>query len=69
MRDVSHCKTIDMDSLDKCEPVDCQMKYLGSRSYYNRKWDRCQKVPICISDPDADLPDVVCLIFSLKKSN
>lgn len=50
---------MDLDPLNNCEPVDCQMKYLGSRNFFSEKWKRCQKVPFCISDPEQDLPDVV----------
>lgn len=59
IRDVRSCQTIDMDPLDNCQPVNCPMKYLGFRNYFNHKWKRCQKVPICVSDPEKDLPDVV----------
>ncbi|KAF2900974.1 hypothetical protein ILUMI_05220 [Ignelater luminosus] len=60
----TRCKSVDEDPLDKCEPINCHMKYLGSRNYFNRKWRRCQKVPICIADPDKDLPDVSYLPIS-----
>lgn len=54
-----NCETSDMDTLGKCLPVDCMMKFLGTRNYYNERWKRCQKVPVCVSDSQKDDPDVV----------
>lgn len=58
-KEIKKCETADLDPLESCQPVNCLMKYLGSRNYFNYKWKRCQKVPLCISDPEKELPDVV----------
>ncbi|XP_071050360.1 uncharacterized protein [Onthophagus taurus] len=52
------CESVDLDPLNNCEPVDCHMKYIGTRNYFNKRWKRCQKVPKCVYDPDKELPDV-----------
>ncbi|KAI4470270.1 hypothetical protein MML48_1g04614 [Holotrichia oblita] len=52
------CESVDLDPFQNCAPVDCHMKYLGTRSFFNRKWKRCQKVPVCVYDIEKDLPDV-----------
>ncbi|KAB0793151.1 hypothetical protein PPYR_12771 [Photinus pyralis] len=57
-KNTTQCDTVDLDPLSECEPVNCQMKYLGARNYFNCKWRRCQKVPLCVADPDKSLPDV-----------
>ncbi|GJQ68331.1 hypothetical protein Trydic_g16925 [Trypoxylus dichotomus] len=54
----SQCESVDLDPFHNCVPVDCHMKYLGTRSFFNRKWKRCQKVPVCVYDIEKDLPDV-----------
>ncbi|XP_069695316.1 uncharacterized protein [Periplaneta americana] len=56
--EVKKCTSIDLDPLDSCLPVNCHMKYAGSRNYYDSKWQRCRKVPTCISDDTKELPDV-----------
>ncbi|KAK5642094.1 hypothetical protein RI129_008261 [Pyrocoelia pectoralis] len=61
---VTVCDTVDLDPLRQCEPINCQMKYLGARNYFNFKWRRCQKVPLCITDRDKSLPDVSYVPFS-----
>ncbi|EEB12328.1 hypothetical protein Phum_PHUM171650 [Pediculus humanus corporis] len=53
------CETTDLDPFDGCNPVDCRLKYLGHRNYFNHKRKRCQKVPKCKGDPDKELPDIV----------
>ena len=53
------CDSVDLDPTKGCTPIDCQMKYLGTRSYFNKRWKRCQKVPKCVYDPEKLLPDVV----------
>ncbi|KAF5303933.1 hypothetical protein FQA39_LY01718 [Lamprigera yunnana] len=55
---ISSCKTVDLDPLELCAPVNCEMKYLGSRNFFNHYWNRCQKVPLCIADPQKQMPDV-----------
>ncbi|XP_068086118.1 uncharacterized protein [Anabrus simplex] len=58
LSEVTTCPSLDMDPLDKCEPVNCHMKYDGYRNYYNSKLRICQPVPICIANPNKELPDV-----------
>lgn len=58
-KEIKKCDTLDLDPLENCQPVNCLMKYLGTRNYFNHKWNRCQKVPMCIADPEKELPDVV----------
>ncbi|XP_017770311.1 PREDICTED: uncharacterized protein LOC108558035 [Nicrophorus vespilloides] len=57
--EVRNCASPDLDPLNKCKPVDCHRKYLGSRNYFNKKWQRCQKVPVCVADPSKELVDVI----------
>lgn len=57
------CDTIDLSRDSDCEPVDCQIKYLGTRNFFNTKWNRCQKVPLCASSNKKIMPDVVSHIF------
>ncbi|KAK6635159.1 hypothetical protein RUM44_000408 [Polyplax serrata] len=58
------CETIDLDPFDGCNPVDCRLKYSGRRSYFNRKRNRCQRIPKCTGDPNKELPDVVYVPMS-----
>ncbi|XP_011306988.1 uncharacterized protein [Fopius arisanus] len=57
--DVRECQSPDQDPLDACHPVNCQVKYNGKRSYFNRELQMCQSVPICIADANKELPDLV----------
>lgn len=59
IEEVKECAAVDLDPLEDCQPVNCPMKYLGFRNYFNQKWKRCQKVPVCIADVRKSLPDVV----------
>lgn len=53
------CDTLDLDSLHDCEPVNCDMKYSGERSYFDNDAGKCVEAPICESNPDNELPDIV----------
>lgn len=55
------CDTLDQDSLHDCEPVHCGMKYSDERPYYDGYIGKCVEAPICESNPDSELPDVVYL--------
>ncbi|XP_015122731.1 uncharacterized protein LOC107045110 [Diachasma alloeum] len=57
--DVRQCSSPDQDTLDACHPVNCQIKYNGQRNYFDRQLQRCQSVPVCLADPNKELPDVV----------
>lgn len=57
--EIKMCNTPDLDPLDNCQPVNCQMKYLGYRSYFDQKRLSCVKIPHCLSDPNNELPDLV----------
>ncbi|XP_046398710.1 uncharacterized protein LOC124165375 isoform X2 [Ischnura elegans] len=52
------CDSPDEDPMDMCLPVDCIIKYSGSRSYFDPKSRLCVKVPLCESNANADLPTV-----------
>lgn len=54
-----NCVSLDLDPLENCDPVNCDQKYNGERSYFDAKINRCIKIPICVMDPTKDLPDVV----------
>lgn len=56
---ISTCETLDQDSLNRCSPVNCDVKYSGSRPFYDTELDKCVKPVECITDPKQDLPDVV----------
>lgn len=58
-KDLKVCSSQDLDPFDNCQPVNCQMKYLGCRSYFDQKQKTCVKIPHCIADPKSDLPDLV----------
>ncbi|XP_065162505.1 uncharacterized protein [Atheta coriaria] len=57
--ELTGCETVDQDPLNHCNPVDCHMKYLGTRNYFSRHLQRCQKVPLCLTDPCKEMPDLI----------
>lgn len=59
------CDSPDEDPMDKCLPVDCIIKYSGSRSYFDLKSRLCVKVPLCESNSNTDLPTVVSICYSI----
>ena len=59
LSDAQSCSTMDLDPLDSCNPVNCDMKYSGTRSYFNSRLKICERVPICGADETKGLPNVV----------
>lgn len=57
--DITACDTLDLNSLDNCAPVDCNIKYLDGRPFYDPKLKWCLKAPVCKSDANKELPDTV----------
>lgn len=53
------CQSIDQDSLNNCEPINCNLKYSCSRPFFDNNLQRCVDAAICEGDPDKDLPDIV----------
>ncbi|XP_057654023.1 uncharacterized protein LOC130892571 [Diorhabda carinulata] len=47
----NQCATVDLDSQDNCNRVDCVLKYSGERNYFNPSTKECERVPVCVSDP------------------
>ncbi|XP_075228188.1 uncharacterized protein LOC142328366 [Lycorma delicatula] len=58
------CQSPDQDPLDNCLPVNCHMKYSGCRSFFNHLNQRCQRIPVCMSDPKKEMPDVAYVPMS-----
>lgn len=56
---ITLCDSPDQDPLHNCKAVNCHWKYGGSRSFYNTAHKRCEKVPLCETNLDAELPDIV----------
>ncbi|KAJ9595255.1 hypothetical protein L9F63_013443 [Diploptera punctata] len=52
------CSSVDMDTLNSCKPVNCEMKYSGTRNYYNKIRQTCEKIPFCIANDSKLFPDV-----------
>lgn len=59
VRRKASCDTLDQDSLNECEPVDCNLKYTGERPFFDGYIGKCVEASICESSPDSELPDVV----------
>ena len=55
----SDCDTLDQDSLRQCVPVNCDLKYSGTRPYYDATRGKCVSVPVCETDVIKELPDIV----------
>lgn len=58
------CESIDQDSLNNCEPINCNIKYSSRRPFYDYNLQRCVEAAICEGDPDKDLPDIVYIPIS-----
>lgn len=58
------CSFIDQDPLKECIPVDCDIKYLGKRFFYDTHEQKCLPETVCIGDPDKELPEVALLTAS-----
>jgi hypothetical protein len=55
----SQCESVDQDSLNDCEAVNCDLKYGGERPFYDNDSGKCEEATLCESDLDKELPDVV----------
>lgn len=56
---ITLCDSPDQDPLYKCRAVNCHWKYGGARSFFNNMTQRCEQVPRCETNLDAELPDIV----------
>ncbi|KPJ18320.1 hypothetical protein RR48_04766 [Papilio machaon] len=61
---VKECSEIDENSLNDCNPADCDQKYLGMRSFYNDIFKKCMPVTTCGGDPSKELPEAALLVVS-----
>ncbi|XP_018569480.1 uncharacterized protein LOC108909581 [Anoplophora glabripennis] len=52
------CQSVDMDPTKNCRPVDCVIKYLGMRNYFDFKRMECTSVTKCISPPEQCVPEI-----------
>lgn len=57
------CMTLDQDYSTNCNPVDCVLKYNGEKSFFNTASKECEAVPVCMSDPNKCLPEMVSIMF------
>ncbi|XP_057324335.1 uncharacterized protein LOC130666998 isoform X2 [Microplitis mediator] len=48
--EVKRCASVDEDSLESCQPVNCFVKYGGKRNFYNQKLRKCEPAFLWISD-------------------
>lgn len=55
----STCASVDQDLRNYCQPVNCDLKYVGKRHFYNDKVNKCVAAPICNEDSIKELPDIV----------
>lgn len=53
------CETLDQNSLDKCSPANCNLKYSDRRPFYDVNVKRCIRAPVCLGDMETDLPDLI----------
>ncbi|CAH0719675.1 unnamed protein product, partial [Brenthis ino] len=53
------CKTLDQDSLRKCCPANCDLKYSGKRPFYDEILHKCTEAPDCIAEGSKELPSIV----------
>jgi hypothetical protein len=44
------CKFEDLDSFDRCKPVNCELKYFGKRNFFNNS--KCVPATICTNIDD-----------------
>ncbi|XP_068631857.1 uncharacterized protein [Battus philenor] len=58
------CMELDQNSLNDCNSVDCDIKYLGKRSYFNEQLQKCTPVTTCIGDPEKELPEAALVLSS-----
>ncbi|CAH2254650.1 jg4485 [Pararge aegeria aegeria] len=53
------CESLDQNSLYNCFPIDCDVKYSGQRSFYDKDINRCIKTPVCVGEADKELSSTV----------
>ncbi|KAJ8924810.1 hypothetical protein NQ315_000964, partial [Exocentrus adspersus] len=51
------CASVDMDATENCRPVDCVVKYSGTRNYFDSRRMECTFVTQCISPPNQCAPE------------
>ncbi|XP_030240815.1 uncharacterized protein LOC115562825 [Drosophila navojoa] len=49
-KDFIDCKNWDKDYLRNCTPLNCEERYFGKRSFYNRTTEQCEPVPPCFGE-------------------
>lgn len=54
---IDECTSVDQDRESKCRPVNCVLKYNGSRNYFNPTTLKCEAVPECntLSEDQMDI--------------
>lgn len=60
----ANCDSLDENSLNECQPVFCDHKYAGVRSFYNVRQKKCIPATTCISATGKDMPDLVYVPIS-----
>ncbi|XP_063619068.1 uncharacterized protein LOC134791877 [Cydia splendana] len=58
---IRNCDSIDEDALDDCSPVDCGVKYMDEKPFYDENMNRCVRAATCIGDLKNDLPTLAYL--------
>ncbi|XP_063534149.1 uncharacterized protein LOC134744305 [Cydia strobilella] len=53
---IRNCDSIDEDALDDCSPVDCGVKYMDEKPFYDENVNKCVRAATCIGDLKNDLP-------------
>lgn len=49
-KDFTDCKNWDKNYLRNCTPLNCEERYFGKRSFYNRTSGECEPVPSCFGE-------------------
>ncbi|XP_064535590.1 uncharacterized protein LOC135426443 isoform X2 [Drosophila montana] len=49
-KDFTDCKNWDKNYLRNCTPLNCEERYFGKRSFYNRTTGECEPVPPCFGE-------------------
>ncbi|EDW13871.2 uncharacterized protein LOC6572269 [Drosophila mojavensis] len=49
-KDFIDCKNWDKNYLRNCTPLNCEERYFGKRSFYNRTTELCEPVPPCFGE-------------------
>lgn len=56
---IQYCKFQDENPFEECTPVNCEWKYDGHKSYFDKRLKECTDVPTCVGDDIDSLPSVV----------